>query len=104
MAGQCGVVTRAQCLERGLTERAVDWRVSTGRWIRLHPGVYLTQPGRNDWQVTAMAALLACGRPSALGGASAGHAWGLVRAPGPDIEVVVPLDRRVRRNLSGVTV
>lgn len=32
------------------------WRVGSGRWVRLHEGVFLTVPGRDDWLTTATAA------------------------------------------------
>lgn len=82
IAGQCGVVTAAQALAAGYTIDRLKWQVRSGRWTRLHRGVYLTTPGRGDWEMHAVAALLAVGPPCALGGASAGKAWGLTVDPG----------------------
>ena len=93
--GQFGLITWKQCRQAKLTERAVRWRLSSGRWVRLHPGVYLTEPGRNDWEVTAMAALLACGSGAALSHQSAAYAWGMQRAPGEQVRVIVPAGRNV---------
>lgn len=93
--GQFGLITWKQCRQAKLTERAVRWRLSSGRWVRLHPGVYLTEPGRNDWEVTAMAALLACGSGAALSHQSAAYAWGLQRGPGEQLRVIVPASRNV---------
>jgi hypothetical protein len=78
-----------------MTERAVRWRLTSARWVRVHPGVYLTEPGRNDWEVTAMAALLACGRGAALSHDSAAFAWGLSRGRGQVVRVIVPAERTV---------
>jgi hypothetical protein len=84
------------------------WRVDSGRWIRLHEGVFLTAPGRDDWRVTATAALLRAmsGSPTAdaaLCGDSAAYLWGLrPRAP-RTIELVVPQRRTVARPV-GATV
>lgn len=103
IAGQSGLLTRAQARASGLTERAIDWRLSSGRWTVLHPGVYLTAPGRDDWEMRAVAALLHAGTGAVLSGRSAGHVWGLVRAEPAPIEVSVPWTRIVRPP-SGVVV
>ncbi len=81
-AGTCS--TRSQALFAGITDDAVAWRISTGRWVALHPGVYLTTPGRGDWEVRAVAALLHLGAGAALFGRSAAYAWGLLGSPGDD--------------------
>lgn len=94
--GQSGLVTRAQALDGGLTGRAIDWKVERGLWTRVHSGVYLTTPGRDDWGLRAVAALLKAGPGSALHGRSAGFAWGLVTSAPSHIEVVIPASRRVR--------
>ena len=93
--GQFGVVTWGQCRQVEMSERAIRWRLQSGRWVRLHPGVYLTEPGRNDWEVTAMAALLACGRGAALSHESAAFAWGLLKGPGEGVRVLVPAGRNI---------
>ena len=102
-AGQAGLVTRAQALDGGLTRKAVEWRLGSGRWAVVHPGVYQTLPGRQDWEASAVAALLHAGAGSALCDTSAGHLWGLVRAAPDPIRVVVPASRRVR-GVPGVVV
>ena len=71
IAGQSGLVTRRQALSGGFTDEQIRWKLSSLRWVALYPGVYLTTPGRDDWQMHAVAALLAVGRPSALCGPSA---------------------------------
>jgi very-short-patch-repair endonuclease len=102
IAGQSGLVTRAQALGGGYTSAAIRWRIHSGRWLTIHPGVYLTEPGRNDWELRAVAALLFIGLPCALCGSSAGHAWGLILTPPDDIEVMVPMNRR-RTRRAGIT-
>jgi hypothetical protein len=94
IAGQSGLVSRRQALAGGYTSAAIRWQLQSGRWVQRHRGVYLTTPGRDDWDVRAVAALLAVGVPSALCGESAGTAWGLTKeSPGP-ISVLVPYGRR----------
>ncbi|MGO4661785.1 type IV toxin-antitoxin system AbiEi family antitoxin domain-containing protein [Terrabacter sp. 2TAF16] len=101
--GQSGLVTREQALAAGLTEKAIRWRVSSGRWTVVHPRVFLTEPGRSGWDLRAVAALLHVGRPAALHGPSAGHAWTMLNRPDDPIEVVVPLGRSGRAR-DGITI
>lgn len=97
---QFDLLTRRQCLAAGMTDEALQWRVSSGRWARVRAGVFLTRPGRDDWHVTATAHLLRClsGAPAAdaaLCGRSALYLWGLERKPPAVTEVVVPYERTV---------
>ncbi|TPG19217.1 type IV toxin-antitoxin system AbiEi family antitoxin domain-containing protein [Pedococcus bigeumensis] len=97
---QSDLLTRRQCLAAGMTDDALQWRVSSGRWARLRVGVFLTRPGRDDWHVTATADLLRClsGAPAAdaaFCGRSALYLWGLERKPPVVTEVVVPYERAI---------
>lgn len=103
VAGQSGLVTRAQAHLAGVSDGGIEWRLRTRRWVAVHPGVYQTTPGREDWETRAVAALLHVGAPSALCGPSAGFAWGLVESPGDEMHVVVPASRRATSG-NGVTV
>ena len=94
IAGQAGLLTRSQAQQGGFTDEAIAWRVTSGRWRTIHPGVYSTTPGRDDWEMRAVAALLCVGAPAALCGASAASAWGLVPEPSGAVSVVVPAGRR----------
>lgn len=97
---QADLVTRRQCLAAGMSEDMIRWRVSSQRWVRIHEGVFLTKPGRSDWLVTGMAALLwsQSGAPAAdaaFSGHSAAFLWGLDRNPPSGVELVVPERRRL---------
>ena len=96
IAGQAGLVTRAQAIDGGLTAEAIEWQIRRGRWVRVIPGIYQTLAGRDDWETRAVAALLHAGKGAALFGRSAGYVWGLVRSEPETIEIVIPADRRVR--------
>lgn len=74
----------------GLTHRALRWRVDSGRWQRLHSGVYLMSSGPVNWITRAGAALLAYGDAAALCDRSAGYLHGLVDDPGAVVHVLVP--------------
>jgi putative AbiEi antitoxin of type IV toxin-antitoxin system len=97
---QAGLVTRPQCLAAGLGDEALGWRIESGRWRRVHPGVYLTTPGRQGWEVGAVGAFLRAVSvdldDAALAGDAAGFILGLVSRPPSTIEVVVPGHRRVQ--------
>ncbi|HRC40587.1 hypothetical protein [Nostocoides sp.] len=58
------------------TWAALRWQVDSGRWQRLHPGVYVTHNGPIDWHTRAAGAILAVTRPSvtAIGKARASGA------------------------------
>lgn len=93
--GQCGLLTRRQCLAAGLTDEALQWRVASRRWRRWHDGVYLTVPGRNDVQVRDTAALVwalsgGTAADAALCGPSAAHWWGLRPRTPSTVTLVVP--------------
>lgn len=92
---QHGVVTRAQALDAGLSDRQVKWRVTSDRWVRAYPGVFLVEPGRRDLSSTHSAAVLACGQGAVLSHASAAFGFGLLRYAPAQIHVSVPPERRV---------
>jgi len=97
---QHGVVSRAQLLERGLSQKAIKHRLATGRLHCVFRGIYaigrpeLTQRGR--W----MAAVLSCGPRAALSHRSAAALWaigvqGTARpnpSPGGLIDISVPAE------------
>jgi very-short-patch-repair endonuclease len=90
---QYGLVARSQLLDSGVGHRLIDQRVSSGRLLPVHRGVYalghahLTDDGR------MLAAVLAAGRDSAICRLSAAAAWGLCEVP-TVIQVVRSFNRR----------
>ena len=94
-AHQDGVVSRAQALACGVSPRQVEWRVESERWVRLYPGVFLTQSGRRDWKSANSAAVLACGSGAVLSHWSVAHGLGLTRGAPKQVHVSVPLSRRI---------
>jgi predicted transcriptional regulator of viral defense system/very-short-patch-repair endonuclease len=93
-AEQHGLVTRPQCLAAGLTDKVIRWRLERGWWVVVHHGVYLTEPGRNDWYTRAIGAQLAV-QDSAWSHHTAGFVHGLLRRPPSTIELVVDAERHV---------
>lgn len=91
------LVTRTQCFEAGMTPKAVEHRLATKRWRPKLPGVYLVQPGADDWWTDAVAAHLACGPAAAWSRATAARAWGLTRSEPRRIEILMDMGHGIRR-------
>lgn len=92
---QAGVASRQQLLALGMSSSAIAHRVSAGRWVTLHPGVYATLPGREDFLVRLWAALLHAGPSAVASHRSAGMLQGLVDHPPPVVDVAVRERHRV---------
>jgi hypothetical protein len=99
---QSGVLARQQALELGLSPDALRERLRSGRWQRVHPGIYACFSGPIGQPSFLWAAVLHAGRDSALSHETAAQLNGL---PGQErsashehsiIHVSVPADRRVR--------
>jgi very-short-patch-repair endonuclease len=94
---QYGVVSRAQLLILGLSEGAIDHRVTVGRLHCVHRGVYRVGHEAPLLFAREAAALLACGELAVLSHFAAGAIW--VLAPADELAVdvtVVEGDRRPR--------
>src|SRR5215469_9421007 len=100
---QRGVLTRAQALDAGLTDKAIAVRLRNGRWQRLHTGVYATFSGEPPRDAQLWAAVLRAGPASALSHHTAAELYGLLATPAPMIHVTVPSGSPVTRP-SGVVV
>lgn len=87
---QHGVIARFQALEAGMSERQIDYRVASGRWVAIHPGIYLIGGTPNTWfQQVAAACLWA--RTGYASHRTAAALWGLPGfvCEGPLIDVTV---------------
>lgn len=94
---QHGVVTRAQLMEGGLTEKAIAHRLEAGRLHRLWRGVYAVGRPEVGQHGRWMAAVLSCGPQALLSHRSAAALWGIAKDAEREIEVVVPGEQRRRR-------
>ncbi|MGH3548868.1 MAG: type IV toxin-antitoxin system AbiEi family antitoxin domain-containing protein [Pseudonocardiaceae bacterium] len=93
---QDGVLTRDQALRCGLTLRQVQHRARTGKWITLHPGVYLVGRREPDQQAYVRAAVAWAGSDAVASGLTAAWWWQLRDwAPGA-AEVTAPRARSPR--------
>lgn len=98
---QRGVLSRPQAISLGLTDSAIAARLRSGRWQRLHPGVYATFSGEVARYAMLWAAVLRAGPAAALSHQTAAELHGLTNAQAPVIHVLVPSGKPVDR-ISGV--
>ncbi len=86
---QLGVITRQQLLsEVRLASAAISRRLSSGRLVAVHLGVYRVA-GRPEQLSWAIAATLACGAGAVVSGRSAADVHG-IGSRGPRVEVTAP--------------
>jgi hypothetical protein len=92
---QAGVITRAQAHRSGLSDAAIVHRAATGRWQRVHPGVYATFSGPLSREARLWAAVLYAGAGAVLSHETAAGLQQLLDKPAPLIHLTVPRTRRV---------
>jgi hypothetical protein len=77
------VLTRAEALRAGLTRKQLEARLESGRWQRLHTGVYAAFSGQPGPTSLLWAALLRAGPSSALSHHTAAELDGLMPGQAP---------------------
>ncbi len=92
---QAGIVTRKQAIGTGMSSRAIEWKITAGRWQQVYRGVYATFTGSLSRRAHLWAAVLYAGEKAVLSHESAGEVQGLVDHPVAVIHVTVPTGRRV---------
>lgn len=92
---QVGVVSRAQASASGLSKGAIRHRVESGRWQRIHPGVYATFSGPLPRQAMLWAAVLHTGPGAVLSHETAAEFQRLLDKPSRLIHLTVPAARHV---------
>lgn len=95
-ARQHGVISRARCLEAGLSPRAVRYRLKIGRLQPVHLGVYGVGHAPTSPIARAMAAVLACGPGAVLSHRSAAALWGIEARWLPPLDVTAASKHRIR--------
>jgi hypothetical protein len=90
---QNGFVTRQQLLALGVTAKAVDGRLRSGRYVAVYNGVYAEGTPRTDPVGRATAAVLACGPDAVLSHGSAASLWGLISRWAVELEVMTKVCR-----------
>lgn len=92
---QAGVLSRRQAVAAGLAETVIDNRLRSGRWQRIHQGVYATFTGTVSRDAMLWAAVLRAGRAAALSHRTAAELHGLTSEPSPLIHVTLPMTQRI---------
>lgn len=94
-AEQHGVVARVQLLDAGLTSSMVERRLTNGRLLKLHRGVYAVGHARLIRDGHRLAAVPAAGPGAALSHREAAALHALLPTGGATIDVTVAAQRRV---------
>lgn len=97
MARQDGVITLDQALAAGMTGKAIDWRISSGEWTRLHRGVYLRADRQHSPAVRLRSAVYAAGAGAVAHGPSAAWWHGLIEKAPAQAWITIPKKRRLRQ-------
>jgi very-short-patch-repair endonuclease len=92
--GQWDVISRAQLLALGYSDRAIKHRVSVGRLFPMWPGIYAVGSPHTSWRRVVMGAVLACGEGAATSHGTAGHIFGVRQSR--EIHVSVPVGKHPR--------
>ena len=87
---RAGVLTRSEALQAGMTRKQIQAQVASGRWQRLHLGVYAAFSGEPGRLPVLWAALLRAGPAAVLSHQTAAELNGFLAAPAPLIHVTVP--------------
>lgn len=91
---QHGLISRAQVLASGGSDRAISGRLRRQVWRRIRPGVYAVGAIPDGWNIQVMAACLAGGTDVVASHRTAARLWGLVDRSGR-IEVTAGDGRRL---------
>jgi very-short-patch-repair endonuclease len=92
---QCGIVDRSQAKRAGFSDRQIMHRIRSGRWQRVHDGVYATFSGPLTREARMWAALRRAGEGAMLSHETAAEAHGVIDKPvSQTIHITVPPRRR----------
>jgi very-short-patch-repair endonuclease len=104
---QCGIVDRFQAKRAGFSDRQILHRLRSGRWQRVHQGVYATFSGPLSREARLWAALRRVGEGAMLSHETAAEAHGVIDKPATQtIHITVPPRRRPvqRGSIRGVVI
>jgi hypothetical protein len=87
---QAGVVSRQQALDAGFTRKAIEWRLHTGAWRRVHQGVYATFTGKLSREARLWAVVLRLGAGAVLSYETAAEIQHLTDRPSQQIHISLP--------------
>ncbi len=94
LASHHGVISHAEALKLGMSKRTISRRVTHGRWLRLHRGVYRLSGAPPVWLGDARASALACA--GLISHRAAARVWAIDGFDRAHIELTIDVDRRAR--------
>ena len=89
-------MSASQAIEAGLDAELLRSRVRSGRWQRIHRGVYATFSGELGRDAELWAAVLSAGTGAVLSHGSAAELQKLSDEPSRVVHVTVPAERRIQ--------
>ena len=98
LLAQADAIARRQSEVVGIDPDRMRNRVRSGRWQRLHRGVYATFSGKPSRETVLWAALLRAGPDAVLSHQTAAERHGLIDEPSPVIIITVPASRSPARH------
>jgi len=103
---QCGIADRAQARHAGFSKRAIRHRLQSGKWRRVHHGVYATFTGEVQREQRLWAALRRAGPGAMLSHETAAEMHRITDKPSALIHITVPASRRPgqHRPIRGVVI
>jgi len=103
---QAGIVDRGQALDAGFSWDQISYRLRSGIWQRVHPGVYATFTGLLSREARLWAAVRCAGNGAMVSHETAAEVHGMIDKPASVIHVTVPLSRRPARDrpLRGIVI
>ena len=106
LQSQSSVISRQQACDAGWPEKAVDRRLQSGSWQRLHRGTYATFTGCPSREAKLWAAVLRAGPGAVLSHETAAEIHHLIDKPSSKIHISVPAQRNPSRlhRIPGVVV
>jgi hypothetical protein len=103
---QSGIADRAQARHAGFSKRAIRHRLQSGKWRRVHHGVYATFTGEVQREQRLWAALRRAGPGAMLSHETAAEMHRITDKPSALIHITVPASRRPgqHRPIRGVVI
>src|SRR5438874_11946718 len=93
-SGQWSLVTRAQLIAAGLSEREIITLLRSGLLRTVRRRVYALVGAPRSWQQTALAAVLAAGEGAVASHATAARLWAFTYLPADSVDVTIERDGR----------
>jgi hypothetical protein len=96
-ASRHGVFARDDAVRFGATHRMIRWRILSGRWEEMYPGVYRNVGAPHTWRQRMLAACVSCGALAVASHRAAAELRMLAGVERGAIETSVPRGKRQHR-------